>query len=341
MRSAKRARDTFAGSIFCNAIDAQLTMKRVLHFLRDLLIIRRVEFRIAEIPIVAMPALLVNHSTAPFKTQSFWEGVLAFFLLFAFGDMINCLSDRDLDAKYKPHLSRAVYNLGVPFVTFQVILTAVLAVAVAAHLSWMLHRWQILALVVAGLAMGAAYSVEPFRLKGRGLLQLVCLWLIIFVGPMLMIASLFDMWPPAELVAFAMAYGAVQMGIILVNTAEDYPEDRDAGVKTVIVSLGLARGIRLASILTIGGAIVLCITLAIVYYVRGVSFIRTLALLPVIATCLWLTTAIRRLAKSVNGSSLEQSIATVKSAAKSVPAWVTVMAWTSLAAVIVLFVSTH
>jgi hypothetical protein len=109
----------------------------------------------------------------------------------------------------------------------------------------------------------------------------------------------------------------------------------------VIVSLGLARGIRLASILTIGGAIVLCITLAIVYYVRGVSFIRTLALLPVIATCLWLTTAIRRLAKSVNGSSLEHSIATVKSAAKSVPAWVTVMAWTSLAAVIVLFVSTH
>jgi hypothetical protein len=43
----------------------------------------------------------------------------------------------------------------------------------------------------------------------------------------------------------------------------------------------------------------------------------------------------------VNGSSLEHSIATVKSAAKSVPAWVTVMAWTSLAAVIVLFVSTH
>ena len=69
--------------------------------------------------------------------------------------MINCLADRDLDAVYKPHLSRAVYNLGVPFVTFQVILAAVLALAVAAHLSWMLHRWQLLALTSAGLALGA------------------------------------------------------------------------------------------------------------------------------------------------------------------------------------------
>src|SRR5215470_17975959 len=120
-------------------------MRNPLLILRDLLIIRRVEFRIAEIPIVAMSALLANRELAPLKTQSFWEGVLIFFLLFAFGDMANCLADRDLDAKYKPHLSRAVYNLGVPFVTFQVILTAVLALAIAAHLSWTLHRWQLLA----------------------------------------------------------------------------------------------------------------------------------------------------------------------------------------------------
>ena len=51
-------------------------------------------------------------------------------------------AQRDLDAKYKPHLSRAVYNLGVPFVTLQVILTALAALAVAAHVSWMLDRWQ-------------------------------------------------------------------------------------------------------------------------------------------------------------------------------------------------------
>ncbi len=314
-------------------------MRRVLHILRDLLIIRRVEFRIAEVPIVAMPALLVGTEVAQFKTQSFWEGVLVFFLLFAFGDMINCLADRDLDAKYKPHLSRAVYNLGVPFVTFQVIMTAVLALAVAAHVSWMLQRWQLLVLTAAGLAMGAAYSVEPFRLKGRGLAQLACLWLIIFVGPMLMVATLFDTWPGPALISFAMAYGAVQMGIILVNTAEDYPEDRDAGVRTVIVSLGLARGIGLASALTTAGAIVLLATMGALYWVRQVPWSRSLALLPVAAASVWLTTTIRALYRQVAAAPLESGIARVKASAKSVPAWVTVMAWTSLAAVAVLFLS--
>jgi 4-hydroxybenzoate polyprenyltransferase len=312
-------------------------MTKLLHFLRDLLLIRRVEFRIAEIPIVAMPALLVNKDLAPLKTQTFWEGVLIFFFLFAFGDMINCLADRDLDAKYKPHLSRAVYNLGVPFVTFQILLWAVFALALAAHDSWKLHRWQLLALTAAGLALGAAYSVEPFRLKGRGIAQLVCLWLIIFVGPMLMIATLFGTWPTLELVAFAMAYGAVQMGIILVNTAEDYPEDREAGVRTVIVALGLARGIALASALATAGAAVLLVTLVTLYWVRGLSLTSSLALLPVAAACLWLTNSIRRLSREVAAAPLDIGVALVKAAAKKVPAWVTVVAWTSFGSVVVLF----
>lgn len=312
-------------------------IRRLLHILRDLLIIRRVEFRISEIPIVAMPALLVNTSVAAFKTQSFLEGVLLFFLLFAFGDMINCLADRDLDAKYKPHLSRAVYNLGVPFVTFQVILTALLALLVAGHLSWLLHRWQMLALTAAGLALGAAYSVEPFRLKGRGLAQLVCLWLIIFVGPMLMIATLFNVWPSFALIAFAVAYGAVQMGIILVNTAEDYPEDRDSNVHTVIVTLGLVRGIALASVLTIAGALAMLATLGVLFFARGVPVVWTAALLPVAGACLWMTRAIYRLSCATSAEPLDAAIIRVKAAAKNVPAWVTVVAWSSFAAVLVLF----
>ena len=145
----------------------------MLRYLRYLLRIRRVEFRIAEIPILAIPLLLLMHDTAPLKTFSLWEGIFICFLLFAFGDMINCLADRDLDAVYKPHLSEAVYGLGVGFVTFQVIATAALALILSAHLSWVLNRWSILALVAIGLLLGAAYSVKPVQLKGRGLAQLI------------------------------------------------------------------------------------------------------------------------------------------------------------------------
>src|SRR5688500_7000972 len=122
--------------------------------------IRRVEFRIAEIPILAIPVLLLIGDTSILQTFAFWEGVFIFFLLFAFGDMINCLADRDLDAIYKPHLSEAVYGLGVGFVKFQIVASTVLAVVLSIHLSWNIDRWAITAMSVAGIFLGAAYSVK-------------------------------------------------------------------------------------------------------------------------------------------------------------------------------------
>src|SRR5688572_30528012 len=113
--------------------------------------IRRVEFRIAEIPILAIPVLLLIGDTAILQTFAFWEGVFIFFLLFAFGDMINCLADRDLDAIYKPHLSAAVYGLGVGFVTFQIVATAAIAFILSVHLAWRLNRWLLVPLVAIGL----------------------------------------------------------------------------------------------------------------------------------------------------------------------------------------------
>src|SRR5919112_6140127 len=142
----------------------EVSPMRAARFLLYMLRIRRVEFRVAEIPILAVPVLLLSKDAAPLKTFAFWEGIFIFFLLFAFGDMINCLADRDLDAVYKPHLSEAVYGLGVRFVTFQVIATAAFAMALAIHLSWVLNRWSLAALVAIGLVLGAAYSVKPVRL---------------------------------------------------------------------------------------------------------------------------------------------------------------------------------
>src|SRR6185503_6713843 len=168
-------------------------------------------------PILFIPLLLLLHDTAVLKTFALWEGIFVFFCLFAFGDMINCLADRDLDAVYKPHLSEAVYGLGVPFVTFQVVATAVVALLLSIHLSWQMNRWLFCGLVACGLILGAAYSVKPIQLKGRGLAQLICLWLIIFVGPMLLVATLIREMPSAGVIVFAAAYGALQMGVILIN----------------------------------------------------------------------------------------------------------------------------
>jgi hypothetical protein len=79
------------------------------------------------------------------------------------------------------------------------------------------------------------------------------------------------------------------------------------------------------------------VTLATLYWLRDVPPLRSMALLPVAAACIWLTHAIRRLSRQVTAASLEDGIAQVKAAAKNVPAWVTAVAWTSFASVAVLF----
>ena len=308
-------------------------------YLLYLLRIRRVEFRIAEIPILLIPVLLLIDNTAPLKAFVFWEGIFIFFLLFAFGDMINCLADRDLDAVYKPHLSEAVYGLGVGFVKFQVVATALLALLLSAHLAWQLNRWMLFALVAVGLGLGAAYSVKPVQLKGRGLAQLACLWLIIFVGPMLFVGLLLSAQPSATLLILAAAYGTIQMGVILVNTAEDYPEDMEAGIQTSIVALGLHRGIGLAFWLTLAGATGLLITLFVIFRQRAVGPLWMLAVLPAAVACLYVLADIWKLRRAIAGASLAGSIQAVKAQAKRVPLWLTVVAWSTLGAACALFLA--
>ena len=299
--------------------------------------IRRIEFRVAEIPILAIPALLLIRDISIVKTFVFWEGILVFFFLFAFGDMINCLADRDLDAVYKPHLSEAVYGLGVKFVTFQVIASAVIALALAAHVSWQLDRWLLLPLVAVGVVLGAAYSVKPVQLKGRGLLQLFCLWMIIFVGPMLFIGLLVSAVPSVTLIIFAAAYGALQMGIILVNTAEDYPEDKNAGITTTIVALGLNRGISLAMWLTVFGTIGILVNLAVLFRRQMEHGWTLIALALVAAASAFVITGLVRLKRNIDRVDLGQGIKLVKKAGKLVPLWVTLVAWSTLGAAAVLF----
>ena len=313
----------------------------MLRYLVYMLRIRRVEFRIAEIPILAIPLLILLRDTAPLKTFQLWEGIFIFFLLFAFGDMINCLADRDLDAVYKPHLSEAVYGLGVRFVTFQVIATAALALVLSFHLSWVMNRWLLFVLVAIGLLLGAAYSVKPVQLKGRGLAQLICLWLIIFVGPMLFVGLLVDAVPSLSVLIFAAAYGTLQMGIILVNTAEDYPEDLSANITTSIVALGLHRGIGLAFWLVVTGAAGVLTSLIWMLWQRGSELIWILATLPAIAACIYVIASVGGLRSLITGASLEDSIRTVKHAAKRVPLWVTIVAWSLLGASYALFYSGH
>jgi len=298
-------------------------MKTLIWMLR----IRRIEFRIAELPILIIPILLTITSTAAVKTWPFWEGVIIFFFLFAFGDMINCLADRDLDAVYKKHLSEAVYGLGTKSVKAQIAFSVLAVLLLSIHLAWRLDRWLIVAMIVAGILLGAAYSVEPVRLKSRGVFGAICLWLIIFVGPMLLSAMLVSSFPSIPVIAISAAYGLMQMGVTLVNTAEDYPEDIEAGLTTSIISLGLIRGIRIASWIAILGTIGTIATLAALLWMRAGASIWLAGLVPAVLATSMVSVRITKLASTIAPMTVDDAAVAVKQAAKQVPIWFTVNAW--------------
>lgn len=303
-------------------------LERAARMLGDLALIRRPEFLVAEIPIVLVPALLTGADPARLRTGTFLEGLVVTYLLFNFGDMLNCLHDRDLDATYKPHLSRAVYRLGAASVRRQIAATAAIVVALTTHLAWQLDRWLLLPMVLVGLALGAAYSAPPVRLKGRGVAHLATLWTIIFIGPMGFVSMLLAPLPPLRVVGIGAAYATLQMGIILLNTAEDFTEDRAASVRTTIVALGLRRGMSLAAAMVgLGGASLLggMAIVALPGDARTAGAVGALALV-VLAT---LTLVVQLRARLTGDTS--HDLALVRRAAKLVPLALTLVAWASLA----------
>lgn len=301
----------------------------VIRALRHSLTIRRPEFLVAEVPIVALPLLLADTVGMPWGWPA-WAGVGTLILLFHLGDIANCLADRELDAVHKPHLARAVHGLGLTNVRCQLVLSGIGAMALAAAAGWGLDRWWLPVLALIGLVAGLAYSLPPVRLKGRGAWQFICLWAIIFAGPMLFAACLRRAWPEPALLLVIAAYATAQMGVILVNTAEDLPEDRAAGLRTVVLALGLPRSLALAPVLTALGGVGLAVGLAWHALGRGASgahagWALAAAVVPMLATV-----DLLRLRRRAASTDEKGAIAAVRAAVWRVPLWLTLVAWGTL-----------
>ena len=300
------------------------------------------EYRIAEIPLFLIPVLLTVRHESALVSVEFWEGLVIFLFFFAFGDLLNCLVDRDLDATYKPKLSQAVYGIGVRGVKLQAALSAVAAMVLAVHLAWLRDRWLLVPATALALFTAFAYSVPPLQLKGRGVWQLAFYWLGLFAGPMLFTAMLFRDLPSWEVIAVALSYGLFQTGVLLVNTAEDFPEDRQMGVRTVIIALGIRRGIWAACFFAVlGSGSLLTAFQAIHFHRRADSAIAfwMVAMLALTATCVATVVRRARLWKRVSCGAEADGIAAIKRAAKWVPLEITVGAIVSLMAALSAFLA--
>ncbi|GKQ38957.1 UbiA family prenyltransferase [Streptomyces sp. A012304] len=295
------------------------------HVLQDSLTIRRPEFMVAELPIVLIPALLMTNDPSDLLSWRFGVAFVLVYLIFNFGDVINCLADRDLDAIYKTRLSNAVYRLGVDNVRWQLRITCGAAAVLTVVLAAGTRHWDLIPLVAVELLWAAQYSVPPLHFKRRGLWQVLTLSAIIFVLPMAIVARAFPGQPSWELLLLFVAYGAMQEGIILVNTAEDIPEDQEAGLRTSALALGLSRSVAVGvGLVAVGGAVSAACLTAIGDPSWGLAvFVLSLS---------WVLWEMVSTWRAVRGHPLAAGMAILRPRARRMPLWITATGWGSLLA---------
>jgi 1,4-dihydroxy-2-naphthoate octaprenyltransferase len=283
--------------------------------------VRRPEFFRAELPILLIPALLSMPTPRALLSWTFLEGALLFFLLFNVGDMINCWFDRDVDLHRKTHLAEAIARVGRTGLLAQIVISAVLAAAIAVHLALTLNRGWLAPAGVLGALLGAGYTAPPLRLKSRGVVQLAAYVGLLFIGPMVMISGLFVDRPSAELIAASIAFGVMQTGVLLVNTAEDLDEDEREGIRTVAVVFQARGTIVLARVLVVAGAVGLALALRSVFAVP--------LLLVAAWNARWLTTLLTTLTPRDEAGRR----AAIRDQGKHVPTRIEAGAWVALACV--------
>lgn len=307
-------------------------------FISNSLTIRRKEFFVAELPIFLIPLLLNITSWSDFLQPTLYAGLLAIILLFNIGDMINCYADYELDSIYKSHLSNAVYELGKKNVRLQMIFSGILSIALTVVVAMHTNQLYLIPLTLLGIFIGLQYSVKPFKFKSQGIWQLLCLWGIIFFGPMLYTAIITKGFPDLLQILLFAFYGFHQMGIILLNTAEDYTEDKAYNLNTIIVALGLHKAMNFAYRLVIGSGLCIQILLAVLFFKYGLSPCYYLSIGIFTAGWLKIIFEYKKIIDKINTQNEDDAIKEIKKNGMKVPEWLKTGAYTCLAVITVYFI---
>ena len=293
--------------------------------LRALWRVRRPEFFKAELPILLIPALLCAASPSALLSLPFLEAGLLFFLLFNIGDMINCWFDRDVDLHRKTHLAEAIARVGARSLLVQIVLSSVAAALLGLHLGVTLDRSWLAPAGVVGALVGASYTAPPLRLKGRGLLQLASYIGLLFTGPMVMVSGVFLPWPSTAVVVASVAYGAMQTGVLLVNTAEDLDEDEREGIRTAAVVLGARGTITAAAAFVVVGAVAFAAVIAV-----DRPLPSAVLTLPVLACAAWNARWLLKLRRAMHTLDETGRRAAIRAQGKHVPKRIETGAWVAL-----------
>ncbi len=179
---------------------------------------------------------------------------LLFLASISFACNLNCYHDREVDSLKKRELSESVELIGLPtmkkimVLENMVIFFCILFFLLSGHL-------PVAFLGLMGWLFSYIYSAPPFRFKGRGVVGPLPVILGVYVLPILAGHMILDPDLSSGFIFFVTGYAVLNLGINLVNVAEDYEVDMKCGISTAAHRLGVRTTVTLASLFTIIGSL--------------------------------------------------------------------------------------
>ncbi|UCF07705.1 MAG: UbiA family prenyltransferase [Thermoplasmata archaeon] len=198
--------------------------------------------------------------------------VLLFYTLITFACNINCFFDVNVDKLRKRELAAATLHFGKTRMGVILFSEALMAILLSLFLLFYGH-WEVALLSLLGLYFGWAYSSPPLRIKGKGAIGPLPIVLGVYVLPIVAGYLLVDKVLTFTFLGFVAGYAIMNLGINLVNTCEDFSEDRKLGIRTIAHTLGLRSTLDLAFFSTLlGGALAMLCLLGRGYDIIIISF---------------------------------------------------------------------
>jgi 4-hydroxybenzoate polyprenyltransferase len=136
-----------------------------------------------------------------------------------------------------------------------------------------------------GVLSATIYSVPPFRVKTRGILSpipvIVGLYSLPILGGWFLVTTTF----PFYTIMFLFGYAFMNEGFTLVNTCEDYQEDKEAGIKTWAHVLGLQHTLNLSFLFSILGYLCILALIIKTFLLSLTSNIKIIFIILLIILC--------------------------------------------------------
>ncbi len=242
--------------------------------LKRLLVVSRPEFIPANMGSLIIGLAWGYETTQGFNINLLVMTILSFLVITvvsAIGAQVNTLSDLELDTMdpRKKTLTQNLRELGPQKVKLVILFELLLSGILVSLLVFMRGELIQLAIYFSALILTQAYSALPLRLKGRSLLAMISLSLVLSVLPAIFIYLTFTRELSTLFIFFLIGQTLTVYSVIIPTETRDYFGDKAMSVNTMTVWLGLSRATLLALALLAVGA-----TLSISAFLMTPTFIQ-------------------------------------------------------------------